>query len=80
MSQNLTDLGSVALRRLADHFEDKPVPTSGDLQQSGAPWSPAKIQTVQTGPLINLATTPVDRDNVDDRYLWGNRGRDKIPQ
>lgn len=75
MSQNLTDLGAVALRLLADHLQGTPVPSEGEIEQDGAPWSPAKIQSVNTGPLINLSTTPVDQSNVDDPNHWGNRGK-----
>ncbi len=75
MSQNLLDLGPVALDFLAGHFQGRPVPSSGQVEEAGASWSPAQVQLVDTGPLINLATTPVDRTNVDDPRLWGNAGR-----
>ena len=77
MSQNLPDLGDVALDLLADHLKGKAVPTSGNIEQDGAPWSPAKVEKVNTGPMINLSTTPVDKTNVDNPHHWGNRGRKK---
>lgn len=80
MSQNLLDLGQVALRILGEHFKGTPVPTSGAVEQRGASWSPANVRVVDTGPLINLATTPVDVSNVDDPLLWGNRERGKSQQ
>ena len=76
MSQNLLDLGQVALELLSDHLAETPVPTSGEITRDGAPWSPATIETVETGPLVNLATTPIDKTNVDDPGHWGNAGRE----
>jgi len=72
MSQPLLDHGKVALEFLRAYFDGKEVPTSGLVIEPGALWSPAKIELVNTGPLINLATTPVDITNVDDSRLWGN--------
>jgi ABC-type sugar transport system substrate-binding protein len=72
MSQNLLDLGDVALGLLNDHFAGKAFPESGVVEKEGAAWSPAKVEQADTGPLINLPTVPVDAGNVDDPALWGN--------
>jgi ABC-type sugar transport system substrate-binding protein len=45
----------------------------GDVIQEGAPWSPAKIETSDVGLMLNLATTSVTSENVDDPALWGNK-------
>lgn len=44
----------------------------GMVEQEGAPWSPATIIESDTGLLLNLATTNVTEENVDDPALWGN--------
>lgn len=80
MSQNLLDLGDVALGLLNDHFQGKAIPDSGVVEKAGAAWSPAKVERVDTGPLIDLATMPVDRSNVDDPRLWGNFQRDRVQE
>jgi ABC-type sugar transport system substrate-binding protein len=72
MSQNLLDLGDVALGLLNDHFDGKAIPESGVVEREGAAWSPAKVERADTGPLINLSTVPVDAGNADDPGLWGN--------
>ena len=45
----------------------------GLVVQEGAPWSPAKIEESDVGLMLNLATTSVTKDNVDDPALWGNK-------
>ena len=45
----------------------------GDVVQEGAPWSPATIVDSDVGLMLNLATTNVTVDNVDDPSLWGNK-------
>jgi ABC-type sugar transport system substrate-binding protein len=44
----------------------------GEVTQEGAAWSPATIEETDTGLMLNLATTNVTPDNVDDPTLWGN--------
>ena len=44
----------------------------GPVVKEGAPWSPATIFKSDTGMMLNLATTSVTKDNVDDTNLWGN--------
>jgi ABC-type sugar transport system substrate-binding protein len=44
----------------------------GPVVKEGAPWSPAKIEESDTGLMLNLATTNVTAENVDDPTLWGN--------
>ncbi len=77
MSQNLLDLGDVALGLLNDHFDGKAIPESGVVEREGAAWSPAKVERADTGPLINLSTVPVDAGNADDPGLWGNFKKDE---
>lgn len=44
----------------------------GPVVEEGAPWSPAMTFMSDTGMMLNLATTNVTVDNVDDPSLWGN--------
>jgi ABC-type sugar transport system substrate-binding protein len=44
----------------------------GEVVKEGAPWSPATIFKSDTGMMLNLATTNVTAENVDDPALWGN--------
>jgi len=46
--------------------------STGDVVKEGAPWSPATIVESEVGLMLNLATTNVTPDNVDDPALWGN--------
>ena len=45
----------------------------GEVKQEGAPWSPASIQKSDTGLMLNLATTSVTIENVENPALWGNQ-------
>ena len=45
----------------------------GEVVQEGAPWSPAFIEESDVGLMLNLATTSVTTENVDDPTLWSNR-------
>jgi simple sugar transport system substrate-binding protein/ribose transport system substrate-binding protein len=49
----------------------QPIQT-GEVVKEGAPWSPATIFESDTGMMLNLATTNVTAENVDDPALWGN--------
>jgi len=44
----------------------------GIVEKEDAPWSPATIEESETGLMLNLATTNVTAENVDDPTLWGN--------
>jgi ABC-type sugar transport system substrate-binding protein len=44
----------------------------GPVVKEGALWSPAKIFMSDSGLMLNLATTNVTPENVDDPRLWGN--------
>jgi ABC-type sugar transport system substrate-binding protein len=44
----------------------------GVVEKEDAPWSPATIEETDTGLMLNLATTNVTAENVDDPTLWGN--------
>lgn len=45
----------------------------GTVVEEGALWSPATIVKSDTGFMLNLATTSVTPENVDDAALWGNQ-------
>ncbi len=47
----------------------------GTVEKEGAPWSPATIVKSDTGYMLNLATTSVDKSNVDNPALWGNQAK-----
>jgi ABC-type sugar transport system substrate-binding protein len=71
-SQPLPDFGVV----LADYMEtlfNGGTISEGTVTKEGAPWSPATIVKSDTGMMLNLGTTAVTKDNVDDKALWGNQ-------
>ncbi len=45
---------------------------AGTVTEEGALWSPATIFMADNGWMMNLATTVVTKENVDDKRLWGN--------
>jgi ABC-type sugar transport system substrate-binding protein len=45
---------------------------AGTVTEEGALWSPATIFMADNGFMMNLATTVVTKENVDDKRLWGN--------
>jgi len=45
----------------------------GEIKREGAAWSPATVRDTQNGPLLQLRTVLVTRDNVENAYLWGNQ-------
>jgi ABC-type sugar transport system substrate-binding protein len=71
-SQPIPDFGVV----LADYMETVlggGAIEEGTVEKEGAPWSPASIVKSDTGFMLNLATTSVTPDNVDNPALWGNQ-------
>ncbi len=44
----------------------------GAVTKDGALWSPARIEKADIGLQLFLATTSVNKSNVDDERLWGN--------
>jgi ABC-type sugar transport system substrate-binding protein len=73
-SQPLPDFGVV----LADYMEtlfNGGTISEGTVTKEGALWSPATIVKSDTGMMLNLATTAVTKDNVDNPALWGNQAK-----
>lgn len=73
-SQPLPDFGVV----ISDYIETilgGGTVAEGTVTKEGAPWSPATIAKSDTGMMLNLATTSVTPDNVDDAALWGNQAK-----
>lgn len=73
-SQPLPDFGIVIADYMEKTFNGEPI-TEGTVTKEGAPWSPATIKKSDTGFMLNLATTAVTKDNVDDKALWGNQSK-----
>lgn len=70
-SQPIPDFGVV----IADYIEtilNGGTVAEGTVTKEGATWSPATIKKTDTGLMLNLATTAVTKDNVDNKGLWGN--------
>lgn len=70
-SQPIPDFGVV----IADYIEtilNGGTVAEGTVTKEGATWSPASIVKSDTGLMLNLATTSVTKENVDDKGLWGN--------
>jgi len=70
-SQPIPDFGVV----MADYIEtilNGGTVAEGTVTKEGATWSPATIVKSDTGLMLNLATTAVTKDNVDNPGLWGN--------
>jgi ABC-type sugar transport system substrate-binding protein len=71
-SQPLPDFG-VVLADYAETLFNGGTISEGTVTKEGAPWSPATIVKSDTGMMLNLGTTAVTKDNVDDPALWGNQ-------
>ena len=71
-SQPNTDVGLVL-----DFIEQEVIKgeeiEAGTYTEEGALWSPAEISMADNGWMMLLATSLVNKDNVDDRRLWGNQ-------
>jgi ABC-type sugar transport system substrate-binding protein len=70
-SQPIPDFGVVIADYIEKVFNGEAV-QAGTVTKEGAPWSPATIVKSDTGWMLNLATTKVTPDNVDNPNLWGN--------
>ena len=73
-SQPLPDFGVVLSDYMKTVFDGGEI-KEGTVEKEGAPWSPATIVKSDTGFMLNLATTSVDKSNVDDQALWGNQAK-----
>jgi ABC-type sugar transport system substrate-binding protein len=73
-SQPLPDFGVVLSDYMETLFNGGSI-SEGTVTKEGAPWSPATIVKSDTGMMLNLATTAVTKDNVDDKALWGNQAQ-----
>ena len=71
-SQPIPDFGIVLADYMAIVFDGGQI-EEGVVEKEGAPWSPATIEMSDTGFMLNLATTSVRPDNVDNPALWGNQ-------
>jgi len=70
-SQPLPDFG-IVVRWIEDLLAGGSI-EEGTVEEEGALWSPATIELSDTGYMLNLATTNVTAENVDDGALWGNQ-------
>ncbi len=70
-AQPLYDYGIVCARFIKDYLEGKSI-GPGKVEQPGALWSPAEIVQGQYGLELQLATTLVTKENVDNPGLWAN--------
>jgi len=73
-SQPLPDFGVVIADYIEMIFNGQEI-VEGEVIKEGAPWSPASIVKSDTGFMLNLATTTVTPENVDDPALWGNQAQ-----
>jgi simple sugar transport system substrate-binding protein/ribose transport system substrate-binding protein len=72
-SQPLPDFG-IIVRWINMELQGVAV-EEGEVVEEGALWSPATIVRSDTGFMLNLATTLVNPDNVDNPALWGNQAQ-----
>jgi len=70
-SQPLPDFG-IIVRWIEDVLAGGSI-EEGTVEEEGALWSPATIELTDTGFMLNLATTNVTAENVEDGALWGNQ-------
>ena len=70
--QPVNDFGVVVLRYIPQVLKGQAV-KPGVVTQAGALWSPAKITINEDGtPVLDLSTTKITMDNVNNPHLWGN--------
>jgi len=69
-SQPIPDFG-IIVNWMEMEFNGEAI-EEGEVVQEGALWSPATIVKSDTGFMLNLATTKVTPENVDNPALWGN--------
>ena len=69
-SQPVSDFG-IIVDWIQKEFDGIAI-TEGEVVQEGARWSPTQIMKSNIGYILNLSTTTVTKDNVNDPLLWGN--------
>jgi ABC-type sugar transport system substrate-binding protein len=70
-SQPNTDVGIVLDFIEKEQLKGEAI-EAGTYEEEGALWSPAEIFMSENGWMMLLATSVVNKDNVDDPRLWGN--------
>ena len=70
-AQPLYDYGIVCAQFIQDYLEGREIEL-GVVDEPDALWSPAEIVEGEVGLELQLSTTLVTRENVDDERLWGN--------
>ena len=73
-SQPMPDFGVVLSDYILSEINGEEI-KEGTVTKEGALWSPATIEKADTGFMLNLATTSVTIDNVDEPALWGNQAK-----
>ena len=70
-NQPISDFGSLAADFIEKKLKGEEV-KPGPVVKDGALWSPARIDDADIGLQLFLATTSVNKSNVDDPRYWGN--------
>jgi ABC-type sugar transport system substrate-binding protein len=70
-NQPISDFGSLAADFIEKKLKGEAV-GPGPVVKDGALWSPARIDKADIGLQLFLATTSVNKSNVDDERYWGN--------
>lgn len=73
-SQPMPDFGVVLSDYILAEMNGETI-KEGTVTKEGALWSPATIEKADTGFMLNLATTSVTPENVDEPALWGNQAK-----
>lgn len=73
-SQPMPDFGTVLSGYIETILNGGTI-AEGAVTKEGASWSPASIAKSDTGFMLNLATTSVTKDNVDNPALWANQAK-----
>lgn len=73
-SQPMPDFGVVLSDYIQANMKGEEI-KEGTVTKEGALWSPATIVKADTGFMLNLATTSVGAENVDEPALWGNQAK-----
>ena len=70
-NQPITDFGVIAADFIEKRLNGETL-SPGPVVKEGALWSPARIEAGPVGLQLFLATTSVQKGNVDDERYWGN--------
>jgi ABC-type sugar transport system substrate-binding protein len=70
-NQPISDFGILAADFIEKKLKGEAV-GPGPVVKDGALWSPARIDKADIGLQLFLATTSVNKSNVDDERYWGN--------